>query len=81
MTFISAEYSRFSSVNDEPCYPINTQGDSETLSKYRDLIKGEANVRFGVRLGSYRYLDMHMAIASALTAFENEIAPKFKVHN
>jgi UDP-galactopyranose mutase len=31
------------------------------------------NVHFGGRLGSYQYLDMHMAIASALVAFENTI--------
>ena len=78
MTYISREYSRFASVNDEPYYPINTESDRETLSKYRDLIKGEANVWFGGRLGSYKYLDMHMAIASALTAFDNEISTKFK---
>ena len=78
MTYISREYSRFASINDEPYYPINTKRDRETLSKYRDLIKGEANVWFGGRLGSYKYLDMHMAIASALTAFENEISTKFK---
>ena len=78
-TYISREYSRFASVNDEPYYPINTEGDRETLSKYRDLIKGETNVWFGGRLGSYKYLDMHMAIASALTAFENEIEPAFSV--
>jgi UDP-galactopyranose mutase len=79
MTYISREYSRFASVDDEPYYPINTEGDRETLSKYRDLIKGEANVWFGGRLGSYKYLDMHMAIASALTAFDNEIEPSFSV--
>ena len=79
MTFISREYSRFASIDDEPYYPINTQGDRETLSKYRDLIKGEANVWFGGRLGSYKYLDMHMAIASALTLFENEIEPAFSI--
>jgi UDP-galactopyranose mutase len=79
MTYISREYSRFASVNDEPYYPINTEGDRQTLSKYRDLIKGEANVWFGGRLGSYKYLDMHMAIASALTLFENEIEPAFSI--
>jgi UDP-galactopyranose mutase len=79
MTYISREYSRFANINDEPYYPINTENDRETLSKYRELIKREANVWFGGRLGSYKYLDMHMAIASALTVFENEIEPKFSV--
>ena len=79
MTYISREYSRFADVNDEPYYPINTENDRETLSKYRELIKGEVNVWFGGRLGSYKYLDMHMAIASALTTFENEIEPFFSI--
>jgi UDP-galactopyranose mutase len=79
-TYISREYSRFASIADEPYYPINTEGDRETLSKYRDLIKDESNVWFGGRLGSYKYLDMHMAIASALTSFDNEIAPAFSVN-
>lgn len=78
MTYISREYSRFAEINDEPYYPINTEDDRQTLSKYRDLIKGEANVWFGGRLGSYQYLDMHMAIASALTAFDNQISSAFK---
>ena len=33
------------------------------------------SVYFGGRLGSYQYLDMHMAIASALTMFDNDIRP------
>jgi UDP-galactopyranose mutase len=28
-------------------------------------------------LGTYKYLDMHMAIGSALTMFDNKIAPYF----
>ena len=35
----------------------------------------EPDVHFGGRLGSYQYLDMHMAIASALTAYDNDIQP------
>ena len=31
-----------------------------------------------LRLGTYQYLDMHMAIASALTTFENEVNPLLK---
>lgn len=79
MTYISREYSRFAAIDDEPYYPINTENDREILSKYRELIKGESNVWFGGRLGSYKYLDMHMAIASALTAFDNEIEPHLKI--
>ena len=34
-----------------------------------------ANVLFGGRLGTYQYLDMHMAIASALNMYDNTLAP------
>ena len=64
--------------DDEPYYPVNTSDDREKLVKYRTLIENESNVWFGGRLGSYQYLDMHMAIASALTAFDNEISGNFK---
>jgi UDP-galactopyranose mutase len=65
-TVIAKEYSRFAQAADEPYYPVNLKSDRETLLGYRELIKGENNVHFGGRLGSYQYLDMHMAIASAL---------------
>ncbi len=76
-TFISREFSRFASAADEPYYPVNTEADRQQLSQYRELIKQENGVWFGGRLGTYQYLDMHMAIASALTLFDNEIAPSF----
>jgi UDP-galactopyranose mutase len=76
-TYISREYSRFADANDEPYYPVNTAEDRTQLSKYRELINQEKNVWFGGRLGTYQYLDMHMAIASALTLFDNEIATFF----
>jgi UDP-galactopyranose mutase len=76
-TFISREFSRFASATDEPYYPVNTEADRQQLSQYRELIKQENGVWFGGRLGTYQYLDMHMAIASALTLFNNEIAPSY----
>ena len=77
-TYISREYSRFASRDDEPYYPVNTDADREKLTKYRTLIENEKGVWFGGRLGSYQYLDMHMAMASALTAFDNQISDHFK---
>jgi UDP-galactopyranose mutase len=77
-TFISREYSRFASRNDEPYYPVNTEADRERLLQYRSMIDAEKDVWFGGRLGSYQYLDMHMAIASALTMFKNELTGHFK---
>ena len=77
-TVIVREFSRFAEKDDEPYYPINTPEDRAKLERYRELAKREArerNVIFGGRLGTYKYLDMHMAIGSALSVFDNKIAP------
>lgn len=74
-TLIMREFSRFASKKDEPYYPVNSAVDREKLVKYREMIKLEKNTFFGGRLGSYQYLDMHMAIASALGMYENELVP------
>jgi UDP-galactopyranose mutase len=71
------EYSRFAEPDDEPYYPVNTAEDRATLVKYRDLAKEEPMVLFGGRLGTYQYLDMHMAIGSALSMFDNKLRPHF----
>jgi UDP-galactopyranose mutase len=65
-TIISYEYSRFANQEDEPYYPINTDVDRKILQSYRAMAEKEQNVFFGGRLGRYQYLDMHMAISSAL---------------
>jgi UDP-galactopyranose mutase len=80
-TVIVREYSRAAGTADEPFYPINTAEDRVMLDKYRELAKLETrqnNVLFGGRLGTYKYLDMHMAIGSALAAFGSKIAPHFR---
>ncbi|WP_207894436.1 UDP-galactopyranose mutase [Tamaricihabitans halophyticus] len=77
-TVIVREYSRFAEDDDEPYYPINTEENRAKLERYRELAKIEAkerNVIFGGRLGTYKYLDMHMAIGSALSVFDNKVAP------
>lgn len=65
-TIITHEYSRLATRYDEPYYPINTELDRASLQNYRQLVEKEKNVYFGGRLGRYQYLDMHMAISSAL---------------
>ncbi|MCX6469112.1 UDP-galactopyranose mutase [Williamsia herbipolensis] len=80
-TVIMREYSRFAESGDEPYYPINTPDDRTKLARYRDRAKAETasqNVLFGGRLGTYQYLDMHMAIASALTLYTNTVAPHLR---
>ncbi len=77
-TVIMKEYSRFAESGDEPYYPINTPEDRTMLEAYRKRAAAEAkdnHVLFGGRLGTYQYLDMHMAIASALSMFDNKLAP------
>jgi UDP-galactopyranose mutase len=79
-TVIVREFSRSADKDDEPYYPINTPEDRAKLERYRELAKTEGkqnNILFGGRLGTYKYLDMHMAIGSALSAFDNKIAPYF----
>ena len=68
-TVIMKEYSRFAEEGDEPYYPVNTPEDRQKLLAYRKLAG---------RLGTYKYLDMHMAIGSALSMFDNKIAPHFR---
>ncbi|NKX51931.1 UDP-galactopyranose mutase, partial [Arthrobacter deserti] len=43
---------------------------------YRKRAAAEPEVYFGGRLGTYKYLDMHMAIASAMTMVDNSLAPR-----
>ncbi|MFC4944809.1 UDP-galactopyranose mutase [Pseudonocardia sp. GCM10023141] len=79
-TVIVREFSRFAGPGDEPYYPVNTPENRTKLTRYRELARKEAanaNVLFGGRLGTYKYLDMHMAIGSALTMFDNRITPYF----
>jgi len=77
-TVIVREFSRFAEADDEPYYPVNTPDDRERLKKYRDDMESQPQVIFGGRLGTYQYLDMHMAIGSALSAFDNKVAPLLK---
>jgi len=79
-TVIMREFSRFADRGEEPYYPINTPQDRERLLAYRDMAAREPGVIFGGRLGTYRYLDMHMAIGSALSVYDNRVRPFFGGH-
>lgn len=72
-TVIQREYSRFADSGDEPYYPINSTSDRETLLAYRALADAEPRTLFGGRLGTYQYLDMHMAIGAALSMADNKL--------
>jgi UDP-galactopyranose mutase len=76
-TVIMREFSRFAKGADEPYYPVNTPQDRQQLLKYRDLGRNESGVLFGGRLGTYKYLDMHMAIGAALSMVDNKLTAHF----
>ncbi len=76
-TVITREFSRFAGPGDEPYYPVNTPEDRQRLLAYRERMDAEPQVFFGGRLGSYQYLDMHMAIGSALTMVSGALADVF----
>jgi UDP-galactopyranose mutase len=80
-TVIHKEYSRDTLPGETGAYPVNTFEDQEKLKKYREVASKLDGVWLGGRLGSYKYLDMHMAIASALTMWSNEIEPYIKEKN
>jgi UDP-galactopyranose mutase len=76
-TVIVREYSRAAEPADEPYYPVNATQDRDILKRYRKLAAAQKNVYFGGRLGTYQYLDMHMAIASALSLVDNHLADRW----
>lgn len=67
---IVREFPRFATGDDEPFYPVDTAEDRARLARYRARAEAEPDVLFGGRLGTYRYLDMHQAIAMALKDWE-----------
>jgi UDP-galactopyranose mutase len=69
-TIIMKEFSRFALSSDEPYYPISSADDREKMRLYREEVAKTPHVIFGGRLGTYKYLDMHAAIASAFVDFE-----------
>lgn len=77
-TVIMREFSRFALPSDEPYYPIGSADDRSRVKRYREMAASEKGVIFGGRLGSYQYLDMHMAIASALQTFRSSVKPRIE---
>lgn len=65
-TIIFREYSREAGQEDIPYYPIRLLADHALLADYAELARQQRGVTFVGRLGTYRYLDMHVTIAEAL---------------
>lgn len=77
-TVVWEEYSRFAERGDEPYYPVNTDADKALYARYEAKAAAEPNTVFGGRLGTYKYYDMHQVIDTALTAYEEQVAPMLK---
>ncbi len=72
-TVISREYSAAWRPGAEPYYPVNNIKNEALRAEYQELAAAEPRVRFGGRLGEYRYYDMDQVIAAALTASREEL--------
>jgi UDP-galactopyranose mutase len=60
------EYSKLAEGDDIPYYPLRLEGDKSLLKSYMESAAKTRNVTFIGRLGSYRYLDMHVVIGESL---------------
>ena len=65
-TVISREYPQAWTIDQEPYYPMEDETNRARYAKYLQKAQKEHNVRFGGRLGEYRYYDMQDTIKSAL---------------
>lgn len=65
-TIISKEFSSEWKVGDEPYYPVNDEANMELYEKYKSIALKEENVKFGGRLGEYKYYDMDAVVATAI---------------
>ncbi len=70
-TIIAREFPIMPNQKDlEPAYPVRSKDDLITLEKYEEKIARIPNLISVGRLGTYKYIDMHMAIGAALTKFD-----------
>jgi UDP-galactopyranose mutase len=73
-TVVFKEYSRLCGPDDTPYYPIRLAEEKTQLARYIEKARAESGVTFVGRLGTYRYLDMHITIAEALETAERFLA-------
>lgn len=66
LTICFREYSKLAESDDIPYYPLRLQGDKSLLQQYMALAQKTKSVSFIGRLGTYRYLDMHVVIGESL---------------
>lgn len=71
-TVVTEEYPMEWKQGLEPYYPINDVENNSKYKQYKMLADREANIIFGGRLASYKYLDMHQVIEEALSKVYKE---------
>lgn len=80
------EYSKLCEEGDTPYYPLRLNNDKTMLEDYVKLVDKEEKVTFIGRLGTYRYLDMHVVIGESLDLAKTCLTkpmnewPRFSVH-
>ena len=67
------QYPQACGPDDEPFYPLRLVDDKALLEAYEALANETRGVTFIGRLGTYRYLDMHVAIGEALDCAQSFI--------
>jgi UDP-galactopyranose mutase len=60
------ERSKLAGPSDTPYYPLRLENDKRALGAYAARAESEEGVTFIGRLGTYRYLDMHVVIGESL---------------
>ena len=75
-TVVYREYSRACGEGDIPYYPVRLVAAQALLEHYEARARAESHVTFVGRLGTYQYLDMDKAIATA-----RDMAKNFSITN
>ncbi len=65
-TLVATEFSKATGPEDDPYYPIRSERDMAVLRHYVGEAREEKGISFLGRLGTYRYLDMHMVVEESL---------------
>ena len=69
-TVISREYPQEWKQGMDPYYPMEDEENRSRYGRYARLASEQSKVKFGGRLGEYRYYDMQDTIKSALTKYQ-----------
>jgi UDP-galactopyranose mutase len=72
-TVITREFPKEFTGESEPFYPVNDGKNNSLYERYKERSESEKRLIIGGRLGHYKYYDMDMTIANALTISKSEL--------